>query len=172
MGQNWGTFGVDWKAFEKTTKAMQDVLMTNTLRYGENIGRTFESFAAQGAPWVDRRGVARRSMTHSVEKKWGNRVTVGMGGSAKNYKMGPKSSPDYMEYLEFAHGKAYATIYPTVDSMMKSIRENMGAALVSGNYSVRIQRDAAAARRRASRWRAKMKKQHGANASTYTRKKR
>lgn len=165
-------FSVDTNAFEKTTKAMQELVEQNAARYGENIGSTFEAYAAQGAPWTDRRGVARRGMTHSVEKTSKTRIKVYMGASAPNYKRGPKSSPDYMEYLEFDHGGMYAVVYPTVDAMMKDVREKMGDALVGGNYFVRINRDRAASRRRAARWRAKMKKQHGVNASTYTRKKR
>lgn len=148
---------IDPTSFQQATKALERTVRRNALMYGRSLGRQFESYAKQGAPWTDRRGVARAGVTSSA-RATGTRVTVTMGASAPNYKRhGPLSSPDYMEYLEFDHGGEFAVVYPTVDSMMQGVRETFGPAVLKGTYGVRIRRDRAAARRRERKARARRK---------------
>lgn len=142
---------IDTTSFDRATKALQKTVLRNALQYGRSIGRQYESYATQGAPWTDRRGVARAGISSSARAS-GTRVYVTMGASAPNYKRhGPRSAPDYMEYLEFDHGGEFAVVYPTVDAMMAGIRETFGPAVLKGTYGVRIRRDRAAARRRAQK---------------------
>lgn len=146
---------IDPSGFQQATKALQKTVMHNALQYGRSLGRQYESYARQGAPWTDRRGVARAGVTSNARAS-GTRVYVTMGASAPNYKRhGPLSSPDYMEYLEFDHGGEFAVVYPTVDAMMTGIRETFGPAVLKGTYGVRIRRDRAAARRRAQKAKAR-----------------
>ena len=146
---------IDPSNFMQATKALQKTVLRNALQYGRSLGRQYESYARQGAPWTDRRGVARAGVTSSARAS-GTRVYVTLGASAPNYKRhGPLSSPDYMEYLEFDQGGEFAVVYPTVDAMMPGIRETFGPAVLKGTYGVRIRRDRAAARRRARKAKAR-----------------
>ena len=85
----------------------------------------------------------------------GSTVRVEMGGEAPNYKRGPKSSPDYMEYLEFDYDKHYAIIIPTAEEVQEEALENFGEAALKGKMRTNIKRDKRAARVRA--W----KRRHG-----------
>jgi hypothetical protein len=158
---------VDTKAFEQAAKTMQTTVDQNVLTYGRDLGRAFENYASQGAPWVDRRGIARRGFNSSARIS-GSRVTVAMGAGAPNYKKGIHSSPDYMEYLEFAHGGRFAIVYPTVDAMQDTVKRDLGEAALTGHYHIAIRRDKLAARKRKAKWRSLMRQQHGGNAKYYT----
>ena len=134
-------------SFQKATKALVEGARKNTLNYGKTIAAQFKEEARREAGWMDHRGVARRGFDGDAELR-GNVVRVGMGARAKNYKRGPKSSEDYMEYLEFDYYGKYAIVYPMVNSMRKGIVQNFGTAALKGGYKMRIQRDKEAMRAR------------------------
>lgn len=145
-------FTVDTSGFDRATKALQNGVRRNTQTYGRVLAQTFETQAKSGAPWVDRRGNARMHLYGTMTAS-GNKVRVEMGGYAPNYKRGPKSSADYLEYLEFDHGGKYAAVKPTAQEIFDEALRNFGEAALNGRTTpkINIKRDKAAARERARR---------------------
>lgn len=145
-------FTVNASDFDRATKVLQESVRRNVQTYGSTLAATFERDAKGGAPWVDRRGNARAHL-FGVMTASGNRVRVDMGGSAPNYKRGPKSSPDYLEYLEFDHGGRFSIVEPTAEAIFDDVRQNFGEAALFGKSRprMRIQRDKLAAKERARR---------------------
>lgn len=145
-------FTVNASDFNRATKVLQESVRRNVQTYGSTLAATFEQQAKGGAPWVDRRGNARAHLYGSMTAS-GNRVRVDMGGSAPNYKRGPKSSPDYLEYLEFDHGGRFSIVMPTAEAIFDDVRQNFGGAALFGKSHprMRIQRDRLAAKERARR---------------------
>ena len=139
-------FTVNASDFNRATKVLQESVRRNVQTYGSTLAATFEQQAKGGAPWVDRRGNARAHLFGTMTAS-GNRVRVDMGGSAPNYKRGPKSSPDYLEYLEYDFLKKYAIVEPTAEAIFDDVRQNFGEAALFGKRHprIRIQRDKLAA---------------------------
>lgn len=152
-------FTVNTSDFNRATRALEDTARKNTATYGRAIARQFEQTAKSGAPWTDRHGNARGKLYGASEAS-GSRVRVQMGGLAPNYKRGPQSSPDYMEYLEFDHGKRNAIVVPTVDAIAEDVRQNFGNAVLKGNMHFNIKRDKSAAKWRAFRRREKIERSY------------
>ncbi len=151
-------FRVDSGSFDKATRRLVEGTRRNTLNFGKTIARQFREDARKEAPWTDHRGAARRGFAGDAELH-GSVVKVTVGAKAPNYKRRARSSPDYMEYLEFAHEKKYAIVYPMVESMRNDIIRRFGMAALKGRYQVRILRDKMALRKRKARYRAAGKKQ-------------
>lgn len=124
-------FSVDTRSFDQATKALEQAVRRNTAAYGQTLAHSFESQAKSSAPWTDRRGNARGKL-YGTSQATGSRVRVEMGGSAPNYKAGPLSASDYLEYLEFAHGGKYATVIPTAEAIAADVQENFGSAALEG----------------------------------------
>ncbi len=144
---------IDTSGFERAARALQSLAQANAQAFGQSVARVFEHKAKRMAAWTDRRGNARAHLFGSCRSGNG-RVTVRMGGSAPNYKRGPGSAQDYMEYLEFDHGGEYAIIYPTFEDIREDVEEQYGRnAIQSGG--VCVYRDKAAARLRSRRRRAR-----------------
>lgn len=134
-------FTVNTSGFDRATKALQEGVRRNTQTYGRVLAQTFETEAKSGAPWVDRRGNARMHLFGTMSAS-GNRVRVDMGGSAPNYKQGALSARDYLEYLEFDHGKKYATVLPTAEAIFADVQQNFGDAALQGKHPrISIQRN-------------------------------
>ena len=152
-------FTVNASDFNRATKVLQESVRKNVQTYGSTLAATFEQQAKGGAPWVDRRGSARAHLYGTMTAS-GSRVRVEMGGSAPNYKRGPKSSPDYLEYLEYDFLKKYAIVEPTAEAIFDDVRQNFGEAALFGKRHprIRIQRDKLAAKERARRKRLGLKR--------------
>lgn len=140
---------VDTRDFERAVQALDRLAQQNAKAFGDSVARTFEHKAKRTAPWIDRRGNARAHLFGRCSGG-GGKVTVRMGGSAPNYKRGPMSAQDYMEYLEFDHGGEYAIVYPVFNAIRDDVVEQYGrGAIQSGR--VCVYRDRAAARERSRR---------------------
>lgn len=134
-------FVIDASGFQKAVSELRQQARKNTETYGRTLARTYEVEAKSGAPWVDRRGNARRHL-YGISAASGTRVRVEMGGSAPNYK--PRtalSAADYMEYLEFDHGGRHAIVYPTADAIMYDVKNNFGEAALKGRMRTNIRRN-------------------------------
>ena len=151
-----GDFVIKADDFKAVTRDLEMKVRANTLLYGQTIARQYTEAAKKEAPWTDRKGNARRGFKGSAAAS-GATVRVTMGAQAPNYKKGPNSAADYMEYLEFAHGGKYAAVYPTVESMRDGIVKEFGNAALRGKTHVLIQRDKAALRKRKARYRREKK---------------
>lgn len=126
--------------FDRATKALQDNARRNTQTYGRVLAQSYETEAKRDAPWTDRRGNARRHL-YGTSSAAGSTVRVEMGGAAPNYKNTPMAAKDYMEYLEFANGGKFATVYPTAEAIADSVTEDFGDAALRGKMRPRIKRN-------------------------------
>lgn len=133
-------FQIDTSGFDRATRELQRMAQRNTQAYGRVIARSYESHAKSDAPWVDRRGNARRKL-YGTSTTSSSRVQVEMGGTAPNYKRGPLSAADYMEYLEFANKKKYAVVYPTAEAIEADVLQHYGEAALQGKMRVDIKRN-------------------------------
>jgi len=68
-----------------------------------------ESYAKKNAPWEDHTTNARNSIK-GVRRDDSDNITVGVSGNVS-----------YFKYLEFAHGKKWAILKPTVDKFKPEI---------------------------------------------------
>lgn len=130
---------VDDSGFVKGTEDLKKKVSRNTLSYGREISQSFQYTARKDAPWVDRKGVARRGLKGNAFAI-GTRVRVEMGGRAHNYKAGAHSAKDYTEFLEFANQKKFAAIYPTADPLREKAIEDFGDAALKGKTKINIPR--------------------------------
>ena len=151
---------VDASAFEQAAKAIEKQAVKNTQLFAESMARAFETTAKADAPWVDRRGNARRRL-YGEAHSTGSRVQVAMGGSAPNYKS-KSHYDDYMELLEFGWESQerdfpnLAIVYPTYELIKADFVEQYGKAALSG-VRFRISRSKQASRDRSRRWRARQR---------------
>lgn len=72
-----------------------------------------ESYAKKNAPWTDRTTNARNSI-QGVRKDNDGEVALGVRGNVS-----------YFKYLEFAHGKKWAILKPTVDKFTPEIIDEL-----------------------------------------------
>jgi len=84
------------------------------------VADLMESDAKRDAPWTDRTGNARRTMTGFVTCENDNVLVVGVAGHM-HY------SPD----LELRHGKRYAVLVPTVDRYAPTILQTVAKAVLA-----------------------------------------
>lgn len=145
-------FKVDTGAYDRFVRDTNKRTVQNTINCGNQIATEFLQEAKSTAPWTDHRGVARKGISATVHGS--GRVLVTLGASAPNYKKGPKSSADYMEYLEFDHGGEFAVVTPTFDKVIANVREQYPKVALY-NIRYKLNRDKERARIRARRSRSK-----------------
>ena len=133
-------FRFDTSGFVKGTQEIQRMVQRNTQTYGRVLASKFESEAKGNAPWVDRKGNARMHL-YGKSTTNGTRVQVEMGGSAPNYKGGALAAKDYLEYLEFDHGKKYAAVFPNAQAIQAGIADTFGDAALHGKMRVNFVRN-------------------------------
>ena len=85
--------------------------------YGDTAGKKLEMEAKQNRPWQDRTSLARQTIQGGSDWK-GNKVVVYVSGNTS-----------YFPFLELAHEKAYAVLWPTIQRMAKEIIEGMNNLL-------------------------------------------
>jgi len=81
--------------------------------YCDTAGKKLEREAKKIAPWKDRTPLARPTMQGGME--W-------QGAKCRVYLSG---NVDYFKYLEFAHEKKYAVIFPVIHANSKKMLEGM-----------------------------------------------
>ena len=111
------------ESFQTATTALQEQARKNALQFAQSAANSFTLAAKAGAPWTDRRGIARRNLFGRASQT-GDRTVMTFGGSAPNYthyKRATKRYPDYMELLEFANEGQYAIVYPLVGDIKLSL---------------------------------------------------
>lgn len=85
--------------------------------YCDSAGKKLEATAKKEAPWTDRTALARQTIQGGKEWK-GNKCNVFVSGNT-----------NYFKFLEFAHEKRYAILYPTVKKMQNEIISGMRGIL-------------------------------------------
>lgn len=77
--------------------------------YAQTAAKQLENFAKADAPWKDRSGHARGGLIGTARRS-GSIFTITLSGSAH-----------YLVYLELAHGKKYAVLWPTLQKHQQRI---------------------------------------------------
>ena len=88
---------------EKFDRRSKAAILAITDAYGQ----TLEDYMRRNRPWTDRTGAAKARLNHSVEPNW----------AADKVKIKLAHGVYYGVYLEFAMGKRFAIIYPTILTM-------------------------------------------------------
>lgn len=144
------------ESFQTATTALQEQARKNALQFAQSAANSFTSAAKAGAPWTDRRGIARRNLFGRASQT-GDRTVMTFGGEAPNYKPYTKKAkkryPDYMELLEFSNGRKYAVIYPLVGDIKDDIRAQFGNAILQGTGKIQLNRSASAMKQRRKEYR-------------------
>lgn len=86
-------------------------------KYADAAGKKLKAEAKRNAPWTDRTGLARQTI--SSGKEWENdKCNIYVAGNQK-----------YSPYLEFANEKKYAILYPTLKKLEYEIIQGMNKIL-------------------------------------------
>ena len=139
------------ESFQTATTALQEQARKNALQFAQSAANSFTLAAKAGAPWTDRRGIARRNLFGRASQT-GDRTVMTFGGSAPNYTH-YKRYPDYMELLEFANEGQYAIVYPLVGDIKDDIRGQFGNAVLQGTGKIKLNRSASAMKQRRKEYR-------------------
>lgn len=138
-------FRVDLAAYRQMVQRTNETARRNAVSFGNQIAVTYMAEARNGAPWTDQKGVARPGL--KAEVSGSGTVKITMGGSAPNYKKGPRSVDDYIEVLEFARGKRFSIIVPVFEDIKAAVLAQFPNAIVRG-MRFSLHRDRAWAKRR------------------------
>lgn len=96
----------------KLSKAMYDAekrIQERGLAYAQTAAKQLEASAKADAPWRDHTSHARGGITGSASRSGGT-ITITLSGSVR-----------YMVYLELAHGKKWAVLWPTMQKNQSRI---------------------------------------------------
>jgi len=105
---------------ERLCKAIHeifDMTIENIVENGTGIAAEMQDYAKKNAPWTDRTGRARRSLSGFCEERYDG-VYIGVLG-------GMPYSPD----LELSYGKRYAILVPTVNEYAPLMIDRIRAAV-------------------------------------------
>lgn len=95
-------FKMDTSALSRALYDMEKRTLENCEIYAHNAAKQLQSFARAEAPWRDHTGHARGGITGTASRS-GSRITITLSGSAH-----------YLVYLELAHGKRWAVLWPAM----------------------------------------------------------
>lgn len=97
------SFRLDASKLELGLKSLETKSIAAVKMYASTGAKKFESSAKSNAPWTDRTGIARKSLTGYVEDNWTNKIRICLSHGVY-----------YGIYLELAHEKRFAIIDPTI----------------------------------------------------------
>lgn len=106
-------FNLDISGIEKMANDMDKKLNKGLALYGTIAGDKMVTYAKANAKWENQTGLARKTITKIVEVK-GDKFIVGLQGNT-----------DYSVFLELAHQKKYAILYPTLLKYQKEIEQDI-----------------------------------------------
>lgn len=108
-------FRLDEKAFLSKTAQIKQRSMFAAEKVAQNAAARMEAEAKRNAPWTDRTGLARQTITGFSKWKWeGGKLRMGVAGNM-----------EYSAYLEFANEGKNAVLWPTLRNNEQAIREQM-----------------------------------------------
>lgn len=95
-------FDVNYQSFLQGLESAQQRVVAAVDLYADTAGKKLEAEAKANAPWVDRSGNARRTMTGG--HKWrGNTCFIYVCGNM-----------NYSVFLEYCHEGRFAVLFPTI----------------------------------------------------------
>lgn len=95
-------FTMDISKLSRSLERLERETLLKHETYAHNAAKELQSFAQAEAPWTDHTGHARGGITGTASRS-GSRITITLSGSAH-----------YLVYLELAHGKRWAVLWPTM----------------------------------------------------------
>lgn len=104
---------LDLSEIYENLRKLPDAVEKAVLAYGKTAGEKLRVKAVEDRPWTDRTAHARQRLHSDVKRiETGIRIILAHG-------------VEYGVYLELAHEKKYAVIYPTLLEMGPSVMEGL-----------------------------------------------
>lgn len=103
----------DFSKLEQNILSLPEKIEIAAEKYGKTVAAKLEGEAKENRPWRDRTAQARQRIKGRCEKE---------PGKLKIYL---SHGVDYGVYLEFAHEKRYAIIYPTLRKEAPEVMSGM-----------------------------------------------
>lgn len=109
-------FTMDMGALRSELQRMQQRSLHAMEVQAQASAKSLEAQARVGAPWQDRTGAARGGITGRAERR-GAVFTITLSGSVH-----------YLVYLELAHGRKWAALWPAMEKNAQRILTSMARA--------------------------------------------
>ena len=104
---------IDYSELYDALKKLPDRLEKAMMSYGETSAQKLRELAAENRPWTDRTAQARQRLHGECERyDTGIRISLAHG-------------VEYGVYLEFAHEKRYAVIYPILQREAGNVMQGL-----------------------------------------------
>lgn len=103
----------DFRQMMREINALPERVAVALDGYGKTVAAQLEAIAKKNRPWTDRTAKARQSIHGGTE-----RMDTGI-------KIILESGVEYAVYLEFAHEKRYAVIYPTLKEEAPKVMQGL-----------------------------------------------
>lgn len=110
-------FSMDTAAFARKLEERERRTLFAQEVYAHNAAKELEQAAKADAPWKDRSSLARGGLTGRAQRS-GGRITISLSGGVH-----------YLVYLELAHKKRYAVLWPTMQKHQQRILKGFAALL-------------------------------------------
>ena len=106
-------FQMDTSRLSRAMFDMQMRQMERMTSYAQVAAKTMEAYAKANKPWRTHTGDAAGGLRGTSERH-GSVITITLSGSVR-----------YLVYLELAHGKKYAILWPTMQKHKDAVLEQM-----------------------------------------------
>lgn len=107
---------MDTQALRSSLREMQLRSLHSMDVQAQVSAKALEADARTGAPWRDRSGAARNNIYGRAQRS-GTVFTITLSGNVR-----------YMVYLELAHGRKWAALWPAMERNAQRILTNMARA--------------------------------------------
>ena len=108
-------FTVDTSQMRRALSEYQQRALYGVQVLAQSAAADLQAEAQAGAPWTDRSGLARGGIRGRADRA-GSRITITLSGSVR-----------YMVYLELAHGKRWAILWPTMQRNADRILQSLAS---------------------------------------------
>lgn len=113
-------FRMDASQLSRQLYAMERRTLGRMTAYAQTAAKQLEATAKAEAPWTDRTAHARGGLTGSAARS-GSVIRITLSGSVR-----------YLVYLELAHGKRFAVLWPTMQKHQQRILNGFARVASSG----------------------------------------
>lgn len=111
---------VDPSGLSRELYAMEQRTLGRMSAYAQTAAKQLEAAAKAAAPWTDHTGHARGGLTGTSSRS-GGVIRITLSGSVR-----------YLVYLELAHGKRFAVLWPTLQKHQGRILNGFARVFSSG----------------------------------------
>lgn len=111
---------MDTSALSRAVYEAEKRTLENCERYAQTAAKQLETAAKAEAPWIDRTGHARGGIIGRSARS-GSAIRITLSGSVR-----------YLVYLELAHEKKYAVLWPVMQKHQKRILDGFARIVSAG----------------------------------------